>query len=81
MYLCVCRAATEKDVRDAIRSGALSLRALRTQLGVCSDCGICAPYLLDEIRTFQRNVLENASITEESPEKTHIFEEPKIDNY
>ncbi len=42
MYVCVCKAVTEREVHEAIRDGARSLRDLRTDLGIIEECGRCA---------------------------------------
>ncbi|MFT3849987.1 MAG: (2Fe-2S)-binding protein [Propionivibrio sp.] len=42
MYVCVCKAVTERQVRQAVSDGARSLKDLRRELGVTSDCGQCA---------------------------------------
>ena len=42
MYVCVCKAVTEREVHAAIRDGARSLRELRTDLGIIEECGRCA---------------------------------------
>lgn len=42
MYVCVCRAVTEKHIENAVLSGARKLRDLREQLGVTEECGRCA---------------------------------------
>ena len=42
MYVCVCKAVTERQVRQAVSDGARSLKDLRRELGVTSDCGRCA---------------------------------------
>lgn len=42
MYVCICQAITERQVREAVASGVSSLRDLRQQLGVASECGRCA---------------------------------------
>jgi bacterioferritin-associated ferredoxin len=42
MYVCICQAVTEKQVRDAVGQGVHSLSALREHLGVASECGKCA---------------------------------------
>lgn len=42
MYVCICQAVTEKQVRDAVDNGVQSLSALREHLGVASECGKCA---------------------------------------
>ncbi|HEX8978437.1 MAG TPA: (2Fe-2S)-binding protein [Parasulfuritortus sp.] len=43
MYICICRAVTEQEIRDAIELGANTLTALRNQLGVSTQCGKCDP--------------------------------------
>ncbi len=42
MYICVCNAVTERDIHEAVCEGACSMRDLRQQLGVASQCGRCA---------------------------------------
>lgn len=42
MYVCVCMAITDHQIRDAASQGARSLKDLRNGLGVASDCGQCA---------------------------------------
>lgn len=44
MYVCLCNAVTEGQIREAVGEGARSMRALRQRLGVASCCGRCAPY-------------------------------------
>ncbi|WP_290647840.1 bacterioferritin-associated ferredoxin [Aquisalimonas sp.] len=43
MYICVCRAITDHDIRRAVANGARTMRELRLHLGVCSSCGRCGP--------------------------------------
>lgn len=42
MYVCVCHAVTDRQIREAARDGARTLRDLRRDLGVTRDCGRCA---------------------------------------
>ena len=42
MYVCVCRAVTERQIEAAVKDGARHLRDLRTELGIIEDCGRCA---------------------------------------
>lgn len=42
MYVCICQAVTERQVREAVNQGVSSMRGLREQLGVASECGRCA---------------------------------------
>lgn len=42
MYVCICNAVTEREVRHAVELGATSLADLKDSLGVASCCGKCA---------------------------------------
>ncbi len=42
MYVCICNAVTEKEVRQAASDGARSLQDLQCGLGVATGCGQCA---------------------------------------
>jgi bacterioferritin-associated ferredoxin len=42
MYVCVCNAITEREIRQCADLGASSLADLRECLGVASCCGCCA---------------------------------------
>lgn len=42
MYVCVCKAVTERQIREAVSDGARTLKDLRRELGVTGDCGQCA---------------------------------------
>ena len=42
MYVCVCKAVTENHIHQAAREGARTLKDLRRELGVTSECGRCA---------------------------------------
>ena len=42
MYICICNAVTDKQIRRAAASGVDTLYELRDALGVASCCGSCA---------------------------------------
>ncbi len=42
MYICICNAVTDKQIRRAAASGIDNLYELRQHLGVASSCGTCA---------------------------------------
>lgn len=42
MYVCICNAVTERQVRACVDAGATSLGDLQFELGVASCCGCCA---------------------------------------
>ena len=41
MYVCICNAITEKQIRKAAQSGVEDLWDLQRTLGVASGCGSC----------------------------------------
>ena len=41
MYVCICNAITDKQIRKAARAGARDLWALQAELGVATGCGSC----------------------------------------
>lgn len=43
MYVCLCHAITDTQIRTAVAEGVTSMRELRQRLGVCSSCGKCGP--------------------------------------
>lgn len=42
MYVCVCRAVTDRQIREAAAGGARNLNDLRRELGIVNECGRCA---------------------------------------
>jgi bacterioferritin-associated ferredoxin len=54
MYVCICNAVTDRQIRQAAELGATSLDALACSLGVGAGCGCCrdsAQRLLDDCGT------------------------------
>ena len=41
MYVCVCQAVREAEVRQAVAAGARDVETLAEALGVCTGCGTC----------------------------------------
>jgi len=41
MYMCLCKAVTDKQIREAVCGGACKMRDLRESLGLASQCGRC----------------------------------------
>jgi len=42
MYVCICHAVTERQVRTCVDAGATTLSDLQFELGVATRCGSCA---------------------------------------
>ena len=41
MYVCICNAITDRQIRQAAESGVRNLWQLQKELGVASNCGKC----------------------------------------
>jgi bacterioferritin-associated ferredoxin len=41
MYVCICNAITDKQIRKAAESGVEDLWTLQRELGVAAGCGSC----------------------------------------
>lgn len=41
MYVCICRAISDREIRDAVDRGAETLYAVQCELPVASCCGRC----------------------------------------
>ena len=57
MYVCICNAITDKQIRAAAKDGATDLRGLQAALGVATGCGSCkevASEILAECRGTRR---------------------------
>jgi bacterioferritin-associated ferredoxin len=54
MYVCVCRAVTDRQLCQAIAEGAGDLRGLRERLGLGSACGRCLPEARRLLKQAQR---------------------------
>lgn len=58
MYICLCNAITERQVRDCARSGACSPEDLASQLGVGSGCGRCLECAVDLLREVHKAAVQ-----------------------
>ena len=50
MYVCICNAITDKQIRKAAEAGATDLWALQRDLGVATQCGSCKEMASDILR-------------------------------
>lgn len=57
MLLCICRGISENQARQVVKQGECSLRNLRCQTGLGTQCGICrkpAKQLIYEIKSIEQ---------------------------
>lgn len=57
MYVCVCRAITELQLRQAVSHGARTLKDLRKELGITRECGQCASCARQYLKEVQHRVV------------------------
>lgn len=77
MYVCICEQVTDSQIKQAIDNGAETMRDLRSELGVasqCGQCGRCAKSLLKEHAPKRSYSKQLASALPVFP----IFEEPLL---
>jgi bacterioferritin-associated ferredoxin len=58
MYVCICNAVTESQIREAADAGVTNLWDLQAKLGVATNCGSCketASAILGEKRQTRRS--------------------------
>ncbi len=53
MYICICKAVTDKQIRRAAAKGVDNLYELRERLGVAAGCGSCASVAEEILRDAQ----------------------------
>ena len=50
MYVCICNAITESEVRQAVEAGAENLWDLQAATGIATGCGSCKETASDILR-------------------------------
>ena len=41
MFVCICNAITDREIKETIAAGATTMNDLQNQLGVATCCGCC----------------------------------------
>ena len=54
MYVCICNAVTDKQIRKAAESGVQDLWELQRKLGVAAGCGTCKEMASEILRESRR---------------------------
>ena len=73
MYICLCRAVSDEEIKQAIRSGAHCTDALESELGVSTQCGKCKP---DVKALLQQTLLEDPTLLPTPIKVTTAASEP-----
>lgn len=53
MYVCICNAVTDGEIRETYARGARTFDALQDELGVAACCGCCEPAVRDVLARCQ----------------------------
>ena len=59
MYVCVCNAITDKQIRAAAEGGTTDLWALQAELGVATGCGSCMESASEILAEYRRPALRS----------------------
>ena len=54
MYVCICNAVTDKQIRSAVASGVTDLWGLQKKLGVAAGCGRCKEHAMEVLTETRR---------------------------
>lgn len=50
MYICICKAVSDKRIARAVGEGAITLKDLRDRTGLGTGCGKCVPQAYQLLR-------------------------------
>jgi len=56
MYVCICNAITDKQIRQAAESGVRDLWGLQAELGVATNCGSCKETAAEILRENRQKI-------------------------
>ena len=63
MFVCICNAITDREIKETVAAGASTLADLQSQLGVATCCGCCT----DLAGSFLSAAAVSSSISVTSP--------------
>ena len=49
MYVCICKAISDQDIREAVANGADNLASIQAHLGAATNCGTCIEHAQEVI--------------------------------
>jgi bacterioferritin-associated ferredoxin len=63
MYICLCNAVSDRDIKDAVANGAHDLASIQTHLGAGMGCGTCQETTKALIDALQPLTLDAVQVT------------------
>lgn len=73
MYVCICHAVTDRDIRKAVAQGACSVDMVCDRLKVSSSCGRCWEHA--------HQVVEEAIVEQQAPVDIHAIAQKTQERY
>lgn len=61
MYVCVCKAVTDSQIKQEVSRGARRMCDLKQRLGLCSQCGKCGQHAKQVLEAARSQTLEVAN--------------------
>lgn len=78
MYVCVCNAITDKEIRAAAENGTTDLWRLQAELGVATNCGSCADVATEILAEYRGKGPAAGAAPRRRPAKGPIVYEPGL---
>ena len=67
MFVCICNAITDKQIRTSAEDGTTDLWGLQARLGVASGCGSCKETASEILAEYRRSANAGTGPVRESP--------------
>lgn len=78
MYVCVCNAITDKQIRAAAESGTTDMWRLQAELGVATNCGSCMDVASEILAEYRDKRPAAGAPARQRPAKGPIVYEPGL---
>lgn len=62
MYVCICNAVTDSDIRDAVQDGVSNMRQLGQSTGCGSKCGCCKELAVEILQQSMEEARESKAL-------------------
>lgn len=63
MYVCICKAVTDKKIKETVCAGVCTMRGLCETLGVARQCGRCGPVAREILNATLKELPQGQAIT------------------
>lgn len=64
MWICSCNEISDKQIDEAIKSGAQTVSQIYKMIGCKAQCEVCVPYIKEKIKKSKKLIRSDGSINE-----------------